>query len=193
MSIVLGAGIVGVSAALHLQARGRRSSSSIGWRGRGRDQLRQYRHRAERGGLPLRVSAPPARYHERPRSIAIRARHSLFSAALDRAVALALFPRSSPRSAARERAGAARAGRALSSPSIRPSPGQPGRRSAAARGRLDQGVPHRARRDDRARRRRGRPALRRRRSTCSNRERLLALEPHLERARRSAACISATR
>ena len=60
--IVLGAGIVGVSAALHLQARGR-SVAIVDRPARcGRDELRQYRHRPERGGLSLHVSrARPAR------------------------------------------------------------------------------------------------------------------------------------
>ena len=60
--IVLGAGVVGVSAALHLQARGRdvvdRRSSR---RGGERDELWQCGHHPERGGFPLYVSTRPAR------------------------------------------------------------------------------------------------------------------------------------
>ena len=58
--IVLGAGVVGVSAALHLQARGRDVVILDRGAVAGETSYRQFRHRPERGGFPLRFPAPPA-------------------------------------------------------------------------------------------------------------------------------------
>ena len=92
--VVLGAGIVGVAAALHLQAKGRAVTlvDRVASR-RDRDQLRQFRHRPERGGLSLYVSARGRR--DRPRRARPRSARAypLRFAARDRAVAVALFPR----------------------------------------------------------------------------------------------------
>ena len=67
-AIVLGAGFVGVSAALALQARGRRVALvDRHGRGGGRDKLRQRRDRPDRSSDALCVSARAERDRARRR------------------------------------------------------------------------------------------------------------------------------
>ena len=129
--IVLGAGIVGVcGGAVFAGARPRRHDRRSPGRRGGRDQLRQLRHRAERGGVPLRVSARARRNRpRRAQSRSARANPLPRLALRSRRGYGAIF--SPPRRKARLATahGDARAGPALPSPSIVRSP-EAGRRAA---------------------------------------------------------------
>ena len=76
--VVLGAGMVGVGAALHLQKRGR-NVMLVDKHGRGRrgDELRQCRDHRMRLGLPLHVSARPVQILRYATNRAPEARYSL--------------------------------------------------------------------------------------------------------------------
>ena len=123
-------------------------------RGGGRDELRQRRHRAERGGLPLRSSRARRARSRAPRSTSIRACTSATPRC--RAIApcgVALFPRLD--SPARRDCETAMAMRGLVGRCVaehRALAEAAGARRAVARGRLDQGLPHARAAKTRARR-----------------------------------------
>ena len=104
--IVLGAGIVGVSAALHLQARGRdRSRSSIGWASRRARPASAIRASCRpRRSFPMRFPGRRATSRSRAQSRSARA-SPLLRVARDNVLPVALFPRLLAGKATRERPG----------------------------------------------------------------------------------------
>ena len=123
--IVLGAGIVGTSTALHLQKRGR-SVVLIDRRGRRRgDELRQHRHHPARGRGALPVPAQHRAHGAVRPQPAARGQPALERAADDRALALPLLARLHAGRSGGHLARGAAADRAL----------HPGARGADGRGR----------------------------------------------------------